>query len=217
MERVMPEHDLRKPYPLNWEEQNKLFEDLPAHLEAMALFAVNTGCREQEVCQLSWEWEVTIPSLPHLLVFMIPGELVKNGEDRLVLCNEIAKEAIEKQRGKHSTRVFTYKAQPLARMNATAWRNARVRVGLAHVRVHDLKHTYGRRLRAEGVSFEDRQDLLGHRSGRITTHYSSAELQNLYKAANTVCAEKQSGVVLTLLHRKVNKAVRSVQAKLVTL
>jgi hypothetical protein len=24
------------------------------------------------------------------------------------------------------------------------------------------------------VSFEDRQDLLGHRSGRITTHYSAA-------------------------------------------
>ncbi len=37
------------------------------------------------------------------------------------------------------------------------------------VRVHDLKHTFGRRLRAAGVSFEDRQDLLGHRAGRITT------------------------------------------------
>jgi len=42
--------------------------------------------------------------------------------------------------------------------------------------VHDLKHTFGRRLRAAGVSFEDRQDLLGHRSGRITTHYSAAGL-----------------------------------------
>ncbi len=49
-------------------------------------------------------------------------------------------------------------------------------MGLKHVKVHDLKHTYGRRLRAAGVSFEDRQDLLGHKSGRITTHYSAAEL-----------------------------------------
>ena len=47
----------------------------------------------------------------------------------------------------------------------TAWMKARVRAGLPHVRVHDLKHTFGRRLRAEGVSFEDRQDLLGHKSG----------------------------------------------------
>ena len=96
----------------------------------------------------------------------------------------------------------------LARMNATAWRSARERSGLEHVRVHDLKHTFGRRLRAEGVSFEDRQDLLGHHSGRITTHYSSAELQNLYDAANKVCAKKQSGVVLTLLRKQNQKFVR---------
>ncbi len=50
-----------------------------------------------------------------------------------------------------------------------------------------------------GVSFEDRQDLLGHRSGRITTHYSSAELQNLYEAVSKVCEKQKSGVVLTLL------------------
>ena len=53
--------------------------------------------------------------------------------------------------------------------------------------MHDLKHTFGRRLRAAGVSFEDRQDLLGHRSGRITTHYSGAELSKLIDAANQVC------------------------------
>jgi len=33
------------------------------------------------------------------------------------------------------------------------------------------------------------QDLLGHKSGRITTHYSAAELRNLIAAANKVCME----------------------------
>lgn len=65
------------------------------------------------------------------------------------------------------------------------WRNARKITSLP-VRVHDLKHTFGRRLRSAGVSFEDRQDLLGHKSSRITTHYSAAELQNLWEAANKV-------------------------------
>ncbi len=51
------------------------------------------------------------------------------------------------------------------------------------MRVHDLKHTFGRGLRAAGVSFEDRQDLLGHKSARITTHYSGPELANLIGAA----------------------------------
>jgi len=35
--------------------------------------------------------------------------------------------------------------------------------------------------------FEDRQDLLGRKSGRMTTHYSAAELENLLQAANRVC------------------------------
>jgi integrase len=70
---------------------------------------------------------------------------------------------------------------------AASWQEARKRAGLTRVRVHDLKHTFGRRLRAAGVSFEDRQDLLGHRSGRITTHYSASELANLIDAANKVC------------------------------
>ncbi len=69
-------------------------------------------------------------------------------------------------------------------MNNNGWRQ---RVELAQVRVHDLKHTFGRRLRAADVRYEERQDLLGHRSGRITTHYSAAELGNLIEAANRVC------------------------------
>ncbi len=38
------------------------------------------------------------------------------------------------------------------------------------------------RLRAAGVSFEDRKDLLGYRSGRMITHYSAAELTKLIEA-----------------------------------
>ncbi|CZI28373.1 TPA: site-specific integrase [Legionella pneumophila] len=207
--KLLPEHDLRKPYPLNWDEQHRLFDELPSHLEKMALFAVNTGCRDQEICELRWEWEIKIPEMPHIMVFIIPAELVKNGEERLVVCNETARSVVNSERGKHLTHVFSFKGRPLVRILSTGWRNARVKAELPHVRVHDLKHTFGRRLRAAGVSFEDRQDLLGHRSGRITTHYSSAELQNLFEAANRVCEKQKSGVVLTLL-RNTNFKTRKV-------
>ncbi|CAM3554903.1 putative integrase [Legionella longbeachae NSW150] len=197
--KLLPEPDLRKPYPLSWDEQHKLFQQLPEHLKSMALFAVNTGCRDREICELRWDWEIQIPELPHIIVFIVPGELVKNGEERLIVCNETVREVIEGQRGKHSTHVFSFKGRPLSRMLSTGWRQAREKAKLPEVRVHDLKHTFGRRLRAAGVSFEDRQDLLGHRSGRITTHYSSAELQSLYQAANKICENRKSGVILTLL------------------
>ena len=69
----------------------------------------------------------------------------------------------------------------------SAWLRARRDAGLLQVRVHDLKHTFDRCLRAPGVGFEDLQDLLGHRSGRVTTHYSAAELHKLVEAVNCVC------------------------------
>ena len=75
---------------------------------------------------------------------------------------------------KQSTRVYD--------MNTTSWQNARKKLNLP-VRIYDLKHTFGRRLRAADVSEENRRDLLGHKPHRITTHYSAAEIRNLIDAA----------------------------------
>ncbi len=55
--------------------------------------------------------------------------------------------------------------------------------------------TFGHRLRAAGVSFEDRQDLLGHRSGRITTHYSAPDLSRLLHAVDSICEQKRTTVL----------------------
>lgn len=57
---------------------------------------------------------------------------------------------------------------------------------------------------AAGVSVEDRQDLLGHRSGRITTHYSSAELDRLLEAANDVCEQNGRRPELVMLQGRQN-------------
>ena len=188
--KMLPLNDARSPYPLSWDEQEKLFGELPHHLQKMALFKVNTGCREQEVCQLQWEWETKIPELG-TSVFIIPDKLVKNREDRLVILNDTARAVIEEVRGIHQKYVFTYSGHPVTKINNSAWKRARKKVGLQQTRVHDLKHTFGRRLRAVGVGFEDRQDLLGHKSGKITTHYSAAEIGNLIVAANKVCNTNQ--------------------------
>ena len=200
--KLLRETDKTEPYPLSREEQETLLNELPRHLGSMALFAVNTGCREQEVCGLRWEWEVSIPEL-NTSVFIIPANVVKNREDRLVVLNRVARAVIEEIRGIHLHHVFSYRGASLRNMNSRAWKTGRERVGLQQVRVHDLKHTFGRRLRSAGVSFEDRQDLLGHKSGRITTHYSMAEIANLIGAANTVCDEQsRKSPALVILRKK---------------
>ncbi len=148
----------RQPYPLSWDEQSRLFRELPSHLAEMALFAVNTGCRASEISGLRWDWEVQVPEM-ETSVFIVPGARVKNGDERLVVLNRVARSVIEGQRQRHATHVFTYNGVPVRSMFNSAWKKARLRAGLPMVRVHDLKHTFGRRLRAAGSSFEDRQDL----------------------------------------------------------
>jgi len=187
--RLLPEPDARKPYPLSWDEQTKLFKALPAHLARMCLFKVNTGCREQEVCRLLWEWEHRVPELD-VSVFVIPRAIVKNREDRLVVLNSVTRSVIESVRGDHTEFVFTFRGRPVASINNSGWKKARSDVAMPQVRVHDLKHTFGRRLRAAGVSFETRKVLLGHKNGEITTHYSAPELAELIEAVNRITPEK---------------------------
>ena len=66
---------------------------------------MNTGCREQEVCGLRWDYEVKVPELD-TSVFLIPKEQVKNGEERLVVLNRVAKSVVGSLRGLHPTHVF---------------------------------------------------------------------------------------------------------------
>jgi integrase len=209
------EYNKRLPYPLDWEEQKLLFSELAVHLHTMALFAVNTGLRDQELCGLEWAWEQRVPELdtPTMKrsVFLLPETVTKNGRPRLAILNDVAQSIVEAQRGEHEKYVFTYldfrgERTRLGTLRNSGWIAARRRAsaryreefgkeppkGFQRVRAHDLRHTYGRRLRAAGVSLEDRQDLLGHEAGRVTTHYSSAEVANLVKAANAVKKSRES-------------------------
>ena len=72
----------------------------------MALFKVNTGTRQNEVCQLRWDWEVLVPEL-ETTIFIIPEWLAKNGKERIVVLNGVARAVVNRQRGRHPEYVFT--------------------------------------------------------------------------------------------------------------
>lgn len=130
------------------------------------------------------DWEILIPEI-NISAFLIPADFGnrhkssrdKNGDERLVVLNAVAKPVIEGQRGLDLVWVFPYgmpsrngKATPIHRMNDSAWTNSRIRAakkhqecflcpapkGFASIRIHDLKHTFGR-LRAAGVTEDGRR------------------------------------------------------------
>ena len=213
MIQLLDDSKKRQPYPLTVAEQRLLISKLPEHLVDMSTFAVHTGAREQEVCQLSWRWEVQVPELDSL-VFVVPSEVAKSGRERVLVLNSAAKAVVERQRGKHPERVFTLNAVPLTKIYNSAWKRARrdaaaaypktigeeCPTGFLNIRVHDLRHTFGRRLRALGVSLEDREDLLGHASVRMTTHYSAAEIGQLMRAVEKLVEmESHQSPTVTML------------------
>jgi integrase len=153
-----------------------------------------SSCRAQLSKEFATDREVRVPEL-ETTVFVLPGWLTKNGEERVVVLNSIARKVIEEARGNHPERVFTYGGRSVTKMYNNAWRKARARAGLGLVRVHDLRHTFGQRLRAAGVPLEDRKALLGHQCDDITTHYSAPELAKLIQHAERVCAERPNTIL----------------------
>ena len=193
----------REPRPISWAEQRKLLPLLPDHLGRMALFTLNTGVRDDVVCNLRWDWEIKVPELG-ASVFDVPREHVKGGRrSRIVVCNSVAQSVVESVRGQHPEFVFVYRRErvtnidqapampyrPIQTMNNTAWQNGRKAAGLGDLHVHDLRHTVGMRLREAGVSESTAADVLWHSVKTMTQHYSMAQIVELHAAAEKIKAD----------------------------
>ena len=189
----------RAPRPLSWAEQARLLPELPGHLQRMVLFALNTGARDENVCGLRWEWEVPVKEVGRS-VFVVPAAEFKSKRPHVLILNDTAWRIVEEQRGKHAQHVFVYRRErvknfddePVMKyhrvdtMNNTAFQAARKAAGLPGVRGHDLRHTYGQRLREAGVPEEDRALLLGHAVEGMAQHYATATVARLVELANSV-------------------------------
>lgn len=202
--------DDAKPYPLDWEDQRRLLQALPAHLQRMALFGINTGARQHVICWLRWDWEMPVPEIGGA-VFVVPGrpdpktgwEGTKTKADAVILLNRTARSVVEACRGSNPEWVFVRRGERIDRINNSGWRTAWKAAGLPEGKgilkgPHNLRHTFARRLRLAGVPLETRKALMGHDDGDITLHYSPAELKELLEAVEKI-AEIETGTMLKVV------------------
>jgi integrase len=177
--------DERPPYPLSVEEQECLLGALCGSLRDIALFALHTGLRDQELTHLSWADEMS--SEQGCLMFLLPAEHAKNGRSRPVVCNSVAKELVEARRGVTKDYIFEHhEGKARARISSgSGWKAGKKRAvqmleeamgtpatdGFKSLHFHDLRHTFGSHLMAAEVSYDVRRQLLGHKDGDITAHY----------------------------------------------
>ena len=184
--------DTKKPYPLTWVEQEKLLSLLPELHRRACLFAVNTGCRENVVLSLDWSMEKEVEGFPET-VFHVPGSMTKNGKDQVIVLNTIARRALgERKEGK----IF-----PFYQLSNKTWRKAWKEAGLPTDKnvlkgVHNLRHTFAKRLRDAEISERDIADLMHHIPKNITRHYSTPELKNLRAAVEKIVKKPELRLVV---------------------
>jgi len=192
-------------YPLTAGQERELLKRLSGDRKKAAILSIHTGVREHYLRELRWDDELFIRGL-NTSVFNIDN---KNGERHRMVLNSIAKDIIESCRGNHPDYVFSYPARNRSTFGAFekggdqgnrkpyassfsnwSFREAVVGAGLGNVRGeghnfrwHDFRHTFATRLAAMGVHPKTVKDMMGHKTGDITAHYTAQETTVLIEAA----------------------------------
>lgn len=156
-----------------------LLANLPEHQREVVRFALATGLRQGNVLGLTWD-EVDLVRR----IVTITGYDMKNGESLGVPLNDVAIGVLERQRGKHRVRVFTYRGKPLNSANTKTWRKALKAAGIKDFRWHDLRHTWATWLRQADVPTWVLQELGGWKSEAMVRRYAHMSVKHLQPYAD---------------------------------
>lgn len=94
---------------------------------------------------------------------------------------------LERQKGKHSERVFTYRGQPLKRgTKSKAWYQAVKRAGIEDFRWHDLRHTWASWHVQAGTPLNVLQKLGSWESAEMVRRYAHLSAEHLATYAGRI-------------------------------
>ena len=73
------------------------------------------------------------------------------------------------------------------------WNRLRRKAGLAHLRIHDLRHQYASFLVNSGRTLYEVQQILGHSDPSVTQRYAHLSTRSLQEAANSASVAIRAG------------------------
>ena len=123
----------KEPRWITKDEFSRLYQELPSHLQALALLAVNTGLRKTPLVEMRRSWI-------HGNHVTIPARYMKDGKPFGLSLNKAAKDLLDSLPGEDY--VFTYKGHRIVQTNTKAWHKALARAGIDNFRWHDLRSTW---------------------------------------------------------------------------
>lgn len=196
---LMPENNLKERY-LSEDEARRLYASVCKSDNVMLQFIIPmlilTGARKREVLDAKWkdfDFERRLWRIP----------TTKLGKPRHVpLSDGVLSLLSTMPRNLASDYVFPNPKtnKPFVSIFA-AWDTARRRIGLADVRIHDLRHSFASLLINSGRSLYEVQKLLGHTQIKTTQRYAHLAPETLLDASNA--ATRAVGSIMGVLPNRV--------------
>lgn len=171
---------------LDDEELDRLVSVLRANDPPMvcqvALFLLSTGARLSEALNADWAHIDRRSG-----VWRIPATNSKSKKMRPIPLNSSAIEVLDQLGTEGNSEHLFINLQTRARLTAVnkVWGRLRVKAGLPHLRLHDLRHQFASFLVNAGHTIYEVQKILGHSDTKVTERYAHLSLKTLEKASNS--------------------------------
>ena len=199
------EAEFRRTRVLSYEEEKRLMREAPTHLKSIIQFALQTGCRLQEILRLRIE-DVDLSSD----IITIRPENNKTGKKDIIPIPQNLKKLLKDLIIENSSRsefVFNYhdrvkkQFRPLKSVKggfSLACRKAEIN----NFQFRDLRRTFGTRLHQNGVDPLIIQRLLRHSSFKISEQvYIQSSMKMMKDAVETLTCEKMENTEKLAHHR----------------
>lgn len=148
----------------------------------VALFLLSTGARLSEALQAQWS---------HIdrrsCVWRIPATNSKSKRVRSIPLNDSAIEVLDRLGTEGKSDHLFINLQTKERLTAVnkVWGRLRIKAGLPHLRLHDLRHQFASFLVNAGHTIYEVQKILGHSDTKVTERYAHLSLSTLQAASNS--------------------------------
>ncbi len=171
---------------LNDEELDRLVRVLrsnePKTVCQVALFLLSTGARLSEALQATWN-QIDRESR----VWRIPAANSKSKRIRSIPLNDSALEVLAQLESEGVNDCLFVSRQTGERLTSVnrVWSRLRIKAGLPHLRLHDLRHQFASFLVNSGRTLYEVQKILGHSDTKVTERYAHLSTKTLQAAADS--------------------------------
>jgi len=98
---------------------------------------------------------------------------------------------VQKQIGKHTTHVFSFRGRPIRQVSTKAWYQGLERAGIQDFRWHDLRHTWASWHVQKGTPIYALQELGGWESPEMVRRYAHLSAEHLAPYADRLWVSPQ--------------------------